>query len=119
MDVRLPDGTIINNVPDGTTQSDLMARVAKMRAPEDQASVKNLAGAALEPNLSLTTGTIAAPISGFAGIAGSLLPGPEGQGAAWARKTGSALTYEPRTTGGKNAMEAISYPFQKLAEGAQ
>lgn len=31
MDVRLPDGTVISNVPDGTTQSDLMARVAKLR----------------------------------------------------------------------------------------
>lgn len=30
MDVRLPDGTVVQNVPEGTTQTDLMARVAKM-----------------------------------------------------------------------------------------
>jgi len=34
MDVKLPDGTIIKNVPEGTTQSDLMSRLAKMRQPE-------------------------------------------------------------------------------------
>lgn len=29
MDVRLPDGTVVTNVPEGTTQSQLMAQVAK------------------------------------------------------------------------------------------
>jgi hypothetical protein len=33
MDVRLPDGTIIINVPEGTTQSELMRRVGLMPAP--------------------------------------------------------------------------------------
>lgn len=33
MDVQLPDGTVITDVPEGTRQSDLMARVAKMRSP--------------------------------------------------------------------------------------
>ena len=33
MDVRLPDGTIVSNVSEGITQSDLMARVAKSRQP--------------------------------------------------------------------------------------
>jgi hypothetical protein len=27
MDVRLPDGTIIKNVPDGTSKADLMAKL--------------------------------------------------------------------------------------------
>jgi hypothetical protein len=33
MDVRLPDGTIITNVPEGTTQSELMRRVGLMPTP--------------------------------------------------------------------------------------
>lgn len=33
MDVRLPDGTIVKNVPEGITQSELMARVGKMSSP--------------------------------------------------------------------------------------
>lgn len=37
MDVRLPDGTIIRNVPEGTTQAELMGRVARMRAEADTA----------------------------------------------------------------------------------
>lgn len=38
MDVRLPDGTIVRNVPDGITQADLMARVQAARggAPTPQ-----------------------------------------------------------------------------------
>ena len=36
MDVRLPDGTIITNVPEGTTQSELMRRVGLMAAPQNQ-----------------------------------------------------------------------------------
>ena len=35
MDVRLPDGTIITNVPEGTTQSELMRRVGLMGAPQE------------------------------------------------------------------------------------
>lgn len=34
MDVRLPDGTIIQNVPEGITKSALMAKVQKVSAPE-------------------------------------------------------------------------------------
>ena len=29
MDVRLPDGTIIKNVPDGTTMADLVAKLQR------------------------------------------------------------------------------------------
>ena len=35
MDVRLPDGTVIKNVPEGTTQGELMGRVQRMRAEGD------------------------------------------------------------------------------------
>lgn len=37
MDVRLPDGTVVKNVPEGTTQSELMARVEKMKGGFQQA----------------------------------------------------------------------------------
>lgn len=39
MDVQLPDGTIVKNVPEGTTRSQLMARVQKM-SPETFKEVK-------------------------------------------------------------------------------
>jgi len=41
MDVRLPDGTVVTNVPDGITQSELMARVGKS-APTPAAAPKRL-----------------------------------------------------------------------------
>jgi hypothetical protein len=47
MDVRLPDGTIIRNVPEGTTQADLMARVNAMRQaqkPQGPAAVAEEVG---------------------------------------------------------------------------
>lgn len=34
MDIRLPDGTVITNVPEGTTQSQLMARLHRSRMPD-------------------------------------------------------------------------------------
>ena len=30
MDVTLPDGTVLQNVPDGTTQQEIIAKVMKM-----------------------------------------------------------------------------------------
>lgn len=43
MDVRLPDGTVVTNVPDGITQSELMARVGRMSAPPQKLQLGNLA----------------------------------------------------------------------------
>lgn len=85
---------------------------------ESPTSGRNLLGAATEPMASLATGAVAGPISGLAGIAGSVLPGPAGQGADWTHKVGNALTYRPRSQGGQTALGAIAYPFQKIAQGA-
>lgn len=60
------------------------------------------------------SGAVAAPLAGAAGIAGAVLPGPEGQGAEWAKKTQSALTYQPRTRIGKLAADIASVPFNWL-----
>lgn len=76
----------------------------------------NLAGAAIEPALSLASGVVAGPLSGYAGLIGAALPGDPGQGADWARAVQQKLTWQPWTQGGKTALEAISYPFQKYGE---
>ena len=36
MDVRMPDGTLVRNVPDDITQTDLLARYNKFKAPEPE-----------------------------------------------------------------------------------
>ena len=69
----------------------------------------------------LASGSIAAPLSGLAGIAGTLLPGPEGQGAKWTKAVGDALTYQPRTEVGRETVNLISKPFEllhRLGQGA-
>lgn len=125
---ELADGRTLE-FPDGTDPAVVQATVKKVIGAvkqdtpkavqeENPRSIGNLAGAAIEPNLALGSGMVATPLAGLAGIAGTLLPGKEGQGAEWARNVQQALTYEPKTTGGKNAMSVIAYPFEKLAEGA-
>ena len=73
-------------------------------------------GGAVEPNMTLGSGMVAAPLAGLAGIAGSVLPGPEGQGANWTRNVQEAMTYQPMSEGGKDAMKVIGYPFEKIGE---
>jgi hypothetical protein len=67
-----------------------------------------------EVGLSLGTGAVAAPIAGLAGIAGTLLPGPEGQGARWTEGVQQALTYEPRGFVGQRTLGAVAAPFEQF-----
>src|SRR3990167_4564587 len=82
---------------------------ASPESPSDQLfggsasqNLTNLAGAAAEPLMTMGSGAVTMPLSGLAGILGSVLPGPQGQGQQWAEKIQSG-TYQPKTTGGKNA----------------
>jgi len=84
----------------------------------DPLSSKNIVGAAVEPNLSMLSGMVTTPLSGYVGLAGSMLPGPAGQGAEWAENFRNRFTYSPVTEGGQRAAEAVSYPFRKLGEYA-
>jgi hypothetical protein len=71
-----------------------------------------------EAFLNLGSSAIAAPLSGLAGMAGSVLPGDEGQGADWTQNVQNALTYQPRTQVGQDAAKVLAYPFEKIAQGA-
>ena len=78
-------------------------------------------GAIIAPSeaaATLLTGAAAGPIGGLAGIAGTVLPGPQGQGAAWAQKVQQALTHEPRSPEGAAVVDVVTKPFQWLAQGA-
>lgn len=91
------------------------AEPAKTDAVETAINRSPTAGI-VDAGLALGSGAIAGPVSGLAGIAGTLLPGPKGQGADFVRKTQDALSYEPKTKIGQGITTAVSYPFQKLAE---
>ncbi len=56
--------------------------------------------------------------SGYAGLAGAVLPGPQGQGAAWQKKTQEALSYEPESDTSKAIMKGVSAPFEHIVEPA-
>ncbi len=71
-----------------------------------------------EATTALGTGAVAAPLGGLAGLAGSVLPGPQGQGADWSTRVSDALTFRPRTTAGKAITGAATKPLELLAEGA-
>lgn len=117
MDVEMPDGTIIQGVPEGTSKAEILRRYQAKQPPSKDIPTGMRGG--LEAAASLASGTVAGPASGYAGIAGAVLPGPQGQGAEWQRKTQEALTYAPRTEMGKRSTEAASYPFVKLSELAE
>lgn len=72
MDVRLPDGTIVRNVPGDITQEDLMDRVGMARQPSGGMTMGRAAEVA---------GGAVAPIAAAAGL-GGLVGGPVGALAA-------------------------------------
>ena len=106
-----------------------MEREAASRQPAQQAQAPQAPqyGPAIDYNPVITmgeataalgSGSIAGPVSGFAGMLGSVLPGPQGQGADWTRRVQEAMTYQPRTAGGQGYTNVVTAPFEALAHGA-
>ena len=113
--IKLPEGFELDKptVPDGF----VVDEPAPERLSPRQRSIQGRPGLGIgEAALSLGSGMVAGPVSGLAGIAGAVLPGPEGQGAAWAGKTQEALTYQPKTETGQDVTDVATYPFRKLSE---
>jgi hypothetical protein len=63
-----------------------------------------------EAATTIGTGMAAQPVAGYAGMAGSVAPGPEGQGAAWAGKTQEALTYQPHSPEAQGLVSLAGIP---------
>src|SRR3990167_1710755 len=128
--ITSPDGRKFKiTAPEGTTQEEALAHFQSQKQPVQEPAPKaitaksspysfgNLAGAAVEPSMTLGAGAVMAPVAGLAGLLGTILPGPEGQGTDWTRKVLDKI-YTPKTTGGETALGAIGFPFEKLAQGA-
>lgn len=64
-----------------------------------------------ETAANLASGALSAPVAGLAGIG-------SGMDANVTESVGEALTYHPKTEGGKTLTNAVTWPFQKLAQGA-
>lgn len=83
------------------------------KAPETGllGKVRNAAESVLEPAATILTGAAAAPLAGFAGMAGDVYSGLTGRariGDAVASDVQSALTYRPRSQGGQESMQALA-----------
>lgn len=132
MNVTLPDGTVINGVPDGTSKAQLAMKLKAnglnvpdewMGAPSPKPSMgwKDYAAAVPEAAMSLGSGLASSVGGGLAGLADIPLH------AAGIAKTSAADvvqniqqagTYQPRTQGGQALTGALSYLPGKLAQGA-
>jgi hypothetical protein len=88
-------------------------------APVDTRPVGDLDTLIREPALTLGTSMFSTPVSGLAGL-GTLATNAVGLTDAdpsdVISRVQGALTYRPRTKAGQVGTNAISYPFQKLAE---
>lgn len=116
--------TVIPPLPDGfrlDSESEVPPLPAGFKLDQPEPLMGGVAGQMLgvpDTMVALGSGMAAAPLSGVAGILGTILPGPAGQGADWTRKVGNALTYQPRTEMGAATTNLISLPFEALHKGA-
>jgi hypothetical protein len=94
----------------GPTQSAAVLELERRMSMNDRVAT------VAEPAMTLVSSMIAEPLSGLAGIAGTLLPGPQGQGAEWVNDVQEALTYVPRTEHGQRALSGLAGLMQPVGD---
>lgn len=72
----------------------------------------------LETAANLVTQVYGLPVSGLAGLVGTLVGGSE-TGEDWLNKTAETLIYQPQTKGGQQVTEAALAPITELEKAAQ
>lgn len=111
MDVRMPDGTIIQDVPEGTTKAQLTAKLAALK-PSAAPAGNSLTGTA-EALMMAGSGLVGGIAGQVAGVAKTLTGGQYGtqegirQGQETARSVSEAVTYRPRTEAGQELVDAV------------
>lgn len=94
---------------------------ATAQPPKDPRPSGSLYDAVEEPIAVLGSSAIATPIAGLAGLgamATNKLGLTQADPAEVVRYIQSAMTYEPRTKAGQVVTDIASYPFEKIAQGA-
>jgi len=94
---------------------------ATQPAQSDTRPVGDAGDVIMDPLRQMGSAAIAAPIAGIAGLgtmAGNAMGLTDKQPGDVVRSVQSALTYQPRTKAGQVASNAVAYPFEKLAQGA-
>lgn len=121
MDYQTKDGILLRNVPDGTPDELIKARIEKIRAERNSSDsstannfLVNKAGGGVEPILNAVSGMIAKPVSDVGGLvatAKDFITGNEsGDAQGFKQSVQEALTYSPRTRDGKTVTESPYNP---------
>lgn len=127
--VTLPNGSKAKITFDSKEQLDATVSDLVTHAPAPQKPSVNLQNAeGMAPNLGgaealahFGSSMVAAPVAGLAGIAtaaGNAMGITNKQPADVVRNTQEAMTYQPRTQGGKDIVKTASIPFELIAKGA-
>jgi len=106
------------------TQLIVDQKLGKLTDPRKAALLNELTNrqslmAMFEPAITLATGALALPVSGVAGIAGSLWPGAEGQGERAVKATQEAMTYQPRTPEGQQVLEEVGGVIEPIGSAVK
>lgn len=129
MDVRLPNGTVVRGVPDGTSKEAVMQKAiaAGLAKPEDfpqqpeptreqyRNSMREKVLGFGEAALSMGSSVVAEPVAGLRGLAAEAVPGGQ-TGAEAVESTREAMRYEPRTETGQQYMGNVAETLAPVAE---
>jgi hypothetical protein len=129
MDVQLPDGTMLKDIPDGTTKSQIATKLKSSghavpddwltpAAPKNPNKVHDLVADA-DIAASAITGGVASLAGGIVkagGYANQALGIEKGDASKAAAKLEDALTWEPKTDKGKAVMADVSKGLQAFEE---
>lgn len=103
-------GKIIDLDTGGFTQFETPARAKPGEVPEG-----NMLDKFIEPAATIASGMIAEPLAGLAGLAN--LPRGIEEATKAVQSTREALTYQPRTTPGKEGLQAVGETFEPIGKG--
>lgn len=133
MNVELPDGTVIEDVPDNISRADFIVALKRNGydvgglgfGPEKQLQSKegDVAVGALEAGLSMATSvpaSVAGGLSGLVGAGWNALTGGEDplkRGAEISQGVQNFFTYSPKTEGGEMVQQAVAVPFELANKG--
>jgi len=78
-----------------------------------------LAKSPADVGVSMLRQAVAYPVSGLAGIAGAVLPGPEGQGAEYVQKAQETIGGQPFTAAGRAAVTGLGAAMEPAIEAAR
>lgn len=109
----VPDRPRGRFVPDDVSAGDVARGAINMRAAPIVGPAETL--------LQLGTGSVAMPLAGLAGIgaaATNAIGLTDTPAADVVNKVAGGLTYQPRTQAGQAVSRVVSWPFEKLAQGA-